>query len=155
MVLFFCCSDCLEPKASRSQGKATVAPGKVSWLLERGPWTKSPGASCYVRSCFTRYGHGGAGGAIILAVMKYLSLRSVLFCVFLLVLQSVALLSHSESTGVQGTAPPAVQGGVAVSSSEGPVATLERRLDAPGGYGAGSQPNAPMATYYRMLRRPR
>ena len=31
------------------------------------------------------------GGAIILAVMKYPSRRSVLFCVFLLVLQSVAL----------------------------------------------------------------
>ena len=86
--------------------------------------------------------------------MKHLSRKAVLFCVFLLVLQSVALLSHSEPTGVQGTLPPAVQDGVAVSSSEGPVATLERRLDAPDGYGAGSDPNAPMVTHYGMLSRP-
>ena len=69
--------------------------------------------------------------------MKNVSRKAVLFCVFLLVLQSVALLSHSESTGVQGTSPPAVQDGVAVSSSEGPVATWGRGLDAPAGYGAG------------------
>ena len=86
--------------------------------------------------------------------MKNVSRKAVLFCVFLLVLQSVVLLSHSDSTGVQGTAPPAVQGGVSVSSSEGPVATLERRLDAPAGYGAGTEPRAPMITYNGMLRRP-
>ena len=86
--------------------------------------------------------------------MNYLSRRSVLFCVFLLVLQSVALLSHSESPGVQGTTPRAVQDGVAVSSSEGPVATWERRLDVPAGYGTGTEPRTPMVTYNGMLRRP-
>ena len=95
-----------------------------------------------------------AGEAIILAVMKYISRRSVLFCVFLLVLQSVALLSHSESTGVQGTAPLAVQDHIAVSSPEGSVATWERRLDAPAGYGAVTEPHEPMVTYNGMLRRP-
>ena len=89
-----------------------------------------------------------------MAVMNYLSRKAVLFCVFLLVLQSVALLSHSEPTGVQGTTPRAVQDGVAVTSSEGPVATWERRLDAPVGYGAVTEPNAPMVTYNGMLRRP-
>ena len=44
--------------------------------------------------------------------MKNISRKAVLFCVFLLVLQSVALLSHSEPTGVHGTTPPAVQDGV-------------------------------------------
>ena len=94
------------------------------------------------------------GRAIILAVMKNPSRRSVLFCVFLLLLQSVALLSHSEPIEVQGTALPAVQDHIAVSSSEGPVATLERRLDAPASYGAGTEPSAAMITFNGMLRRP-
>ena len=93
-------------------------------------------------------------GSIILAVMNYLSRRSVLFCVFLLVLQSVALLSHSEPAGVQGTASPAVQDGVAVSSTAGSVATWERRLDAPASHRTGTEPRAPMITYNGMLRRP-
>ena len=86
--------------------------------------------------------------------MKYPSLRSVLFCVFLLVVQSVALLSDSESTWVQGTTPPAVQDGVAVSSFEGSVATWQRGLDAPAGYGTGTESRGPMITFNGMLRRP-
>ena len=86
--------------------------------------------------------------------MNNISRRAVLFCIFLLVLQSVVLLSHSESPGVQGTTPPAVQNRVAVSSTEGPVATWQRRLGAPVGDGTGTETLAPMITYNGMLRRP-
>ena len=116
--------------------------------------TSSPGASRCGRPCGARYGHGWSGRAIIPAVMNNISRRAVLFCIFLLVLQSVALLSHSEFPGVHGTTPPEFQDGVAVSSSEGSLATWERRLDAPVGYGIGTEPRAPMITYNGMLRRP-
>ena len=41
-----------------------------------------------------------------------------------------------------------------MSSAEGPVAKWEQRLDAPAGYGTGTEPREPMITYNGMLRRP-